>query len=206
MVYAFMIQTLDSKECGVIYYRAFTCYSNIESDNTYYLNNSNGESGICGHFRPHKLFETSTEMKELLQHVANKVQMQYSMKMKHSLAPVELTDSKEAFAKGIFMERKWKKESGLEIPIVWQCAPGLGFVLLCNRRENIVQAHNVLSIIIQQLEKHLQFVSNPAMALALVETVALIVNQFLPSGQLLFMNSRLVRQFEKQLEHDLFSK
>ena len=201
-----MIQTLDSKESCVIYYRTFTCYSNSESENVPYVrSNSSTEPNIRSHFRPQKVFETSTEMKELLQHVANKVQMQFTMKMKHSLLP-DHNVNKETSAKGIFMERKWKPDSGLEIPVVWHSTPGLGFVLLCNRQDNNVQAHNVLSIIIQQLEKHLQFVSNPALALTVVETVGLIVNQFLPSGQLLFMNSRLVRQFEKQLERDLFTK
>jgi hypothetical protein len=104
------------------------------------------------------------------------------------------------------MERRWKKENSVEMPIIWQGVPGLGFVLVCNKSENYVQAHNVLDMIIQQLEKHLQFLTNPALALTIVETVALIVNQFLPGGQLLFMNSRFVRQFEKQLESHLFSK
>jgi AP-5 complex subunit sigma-1 len=168
---------------------------------------SSDQCGVQSHFRPSKLFETSAEKKELLQHIACKVQMQYSLKVKHSLVPVLVnSEYKEAFVKGIYMERRWKKENGVEMPVIWQGVPGLGFVLLCSKSENYVQAHNVLDVIIQQLEKHLQFLTNPVMALTIVETVALIVNQFLPSGQLLFMNSRLVRQFEKQLELDLFSK
>ncbi|KDR13731.1 hypothetical protein L798_12129 [Zootermopsis nevadensis] len=133
--------------------------------------------------------------------------MQYSMKVKHSLVPILVnSDYKEAFMKGIYMERRWKKENGVEIPVIWQGVPGLGFVLLCSKSENYVQAHNVLDVIIHQLEKHLQFITNPVMALTIIETVALIVNQFLPGGKLLFMNSRLVRQFEKQIEVHLFSK
>jgi hypothetical protein len=168
---------------------------------------SSDQYSVQTYFRPPKLFETSAEKKDLLHHIARKVQMQYSLKIKHSIVPILVNDDyKEAFVKGIYMERRWKKESGVEMPIVWHGVPGLGFVLVCSKSENYVQAHNILDLIIQQLEKHLQFLTNPVMALTIVETVALIVNQFLPGGQLLFVNSRLVRQFEKQLEVDLFSK
>jgi hypothetical protein len=224
MVIAFMIQTLNPKGCDILYYRAFTCYNSgsegglqnrndsKDKDSVYSFQSkadakSSDQCRVQSHFRPSKLFETSAEKKELLQHIACKVQMQYSLKVKHSLVPILVnSDYKQAFVKGIYMERRWKKENGVEMPIIWQGVPGLGFVLVCCKSENYVQAQNVLDVIIQQLEKHLQFLTNPVMALTIVETVALIVNQFLPGGQLLFMNSRLVRQFEKQLELHLFSK
>jgi hypothetical protein len=223
MVIAFMIQTLNPKGCDILYYRAFTCYNSgsaegfkTRSDNKCKDNVSfrskiderfGDQCSVQSYFRPSRLFETSAEKKEMLQHIACKVQMQYSMKVKHSLAPtLAPNDYKQSLVKGIFMERKWKRENSVEMPIIWTGVPGLGFVLVCNKSENYVQAHNVLEVIVQQLEKHLQFLTNPALALTIVETVALIVNQFLPGGQLLFMNSRLVREFEKQLESHLFSK
>ncbi|KAJ4435874.1 hypothetical protein ANN_18494 [Periplaneta americana] len=194
----------------------FTCYNdnNISLDGLQNVNRSDSKDkesvhsfrsntdakssdqySIQSHFRPPRVFETSTEKKEMLQHIARKVQMQYSLKVKHSLVPVLVNDDyKEAFLKGIYMERRWKKENGVEMPIVWQAVPGLGFVLVCSKTDNYVQAHNVLDVIIQHLEKHLQFLTNPVMAMTIVETVALIVNQFLPGGQLLFMNSRLARR------------
>lgn len=224
MVIAFMIQTLNAKGCDILYYRVFTCYNSGGGegfkmrndykckDNAYSFGSNTDEKAsdkcsIQSYFRPPRLFETSAEKKELLQHIACKVQMQYSLKVKHSLVPMLApNDYKQSLVKGIFMERRWKKENSVEMPIIWQGVPGLGFVLVCNKSENYVQAHNVLDVIIQQLEKHLQFLTNPALALTIIETVALIVNQFLPGGQLLFMNSRFVRQFEKQLESHLFSK
>lgn len=224
MVIAFMIHTLNPKGCDILYYRAFTCYSSgsvgglqntndgKDKDSVYSLRSNtdarcSDQCGVQSHFRPSKLFETSAEKKDMLQHIACKVQMQYSLKVKHSLVPILVnSDHKEAFVKGIYMERRWKKENGVEMPIIWQGVPGLGFVLVCSKSENYVQAHNILDVIIEQLEKHLQFLTNPVMALTVVETVVLIVNQFVPGGQLLFMNSRLVRQFEKQLELHLFSK
>lgn len=226
MVFAFMIHTLNPKGCDVLYYRVYSCYSSDSAEElkmrndgklrdntsiTSFQSNTDAKSldqhSIQSYFRPPRLFETSAEKKELLQHVACKVQMQYSFKVKHSLVPILVhSDYKGALVKGMFMERRWKKENGMEIPIVWQGVPGLGFVLLCNKSENYVQAHNILDVIIQQLEKHLHFLTNPALALTIVETVALIVNQYLPGGQLLFMNSRFFRQCEKQLEVHLFSK
>lgn len=224
MVFAFMIQTLNPKGCDVLYYRVFSCYSSDSAEELKMRNDgkyrdsvssfqsnidakSSDQHSIQSYFRPPRLFETSAEKKELLQHIACKVQMQYSFRVKHSLVPILVhNDYKGALVKGIFMERRWKKQNGMETPIVWQGVPGLGFVLVCNKSENYVQAHNVLDMIIQQLEKHLQFLTNPVMALTIVETVALIVNQFLPGGQLLFMNSRFFREYEKQLEAHLFSK
>lgn len=224
MVIAFMIQTLNPKGCDILYYRAFTCYNSGGADgfkmrSDYKCKDSvysfrpntdektSDQHSIQSYFRPPRVFETSAEKKELLEHIASKVQMQYSLKVKHSLVPTLVpNDYKQSLVKGIFMERRWKKENSVEMPVIWQGVPGLGFVLVCNKSENYVQGHNVLDVIIQQLEKHLQFLTNPALALTIVETVALIVNQFLPGGQLLFMNSRFVRQFEKQLESHLFSK
>ncbi|PSN39695.1 hypothetical protein C0J52_25976 [Blattella germanica] len=209
MVYAFIIQTLDAKECSIMYYRTFTCYNaNSIFDGTP-CSKSEVRNTVrdVSNVRSQKAFETSIEMKEFLQHIANKVHMQYTMKMKHSFVPIlDQGDCKDTFLKGIYMERKGKEDNVTQIPIVWQCTPGLGFVLVCNKSDNCVQAQNVLDVIVQQLEKHLQFVSNPPFALALVEAIALVINQYLPGGQLLFMNNKLMRQFEKQLETDLFSK
>lgn len=209
MVFAFFIQTLNTKNCDILYYRFYTAYDNALkkvldefSDRT-----SSRTENIRPSAKAAKIFETATEKKDLLDRLANRIQMHYYMKRQHSLVPSQY-DNKDCIMKSFFAERYWKDETvnGLEMLVVWAAVPGLAFSLVCKRNENHVQAQNILHIIMNQLEKHLQFITNPVMPLTLVETVSLVVNRFLPAGQLLFLNSKLQKEFEKQLESDLFSK
>ncbi|KAK7866981.1 hypothetical protein R5R35_006816 [Gryllus longicercus] len=214
MVYAFLIQTLSPKDCDILFYRFYSCYyvqGNISATksngdfekeiNTALRTNCDPDS-LKSTNRATKLFETSVERSDFLQLITNKVCMQYSMKLKHSLLPLNNQDSS---VRGMFIERKWKQESSVSASIVWQSVGNMAFVLVCKRCENLLQAQNVLDIITTQLETHLQFISNPVVPLTNIETVSLIVNQYLPSGEIMFMNSKLVRAFEKQLEVDLYT-
>lgn len=198
MVYAFLIHTLNQRTCDVLYYRVYSSYNSVQVNNSGECEDANNGRNVNNT----ALFDTPVEKKELINHIANKIQMQYFLKLKHSILPGE--DLKGCFVKGVYKERGWRDD--INAVVVWQGAPGLGFAMVCKEHENIVQAQNVMHIITSQLEKHLQFISNPVVPLRLVETVALIVNQYLPAGQLLFINSKLLKVYEKQLEHDLFAK
>ncbi|XP_063221297.1 AP-5 complex subunit sigma-1-like [Bacillus rossius redtenbacheri] len=191
MVHAIVVQTLQPGESEVLYYRF---YSSSE------ISAAGVEPGASS--RPPKLFDTPAEKQDLARHVSRKVQLQFHMKLAQSLVPA----GPHAAVRGGYTERGWKER--VELPVVWQgwLGSGLALALLCSAHDNLMQAQNVLETLSAQLEKHLQFVSSPAMALSLVETVALVVNQFLPSGRLLFLNSKLVHTLERQLEADLYAK
>uniref|UniRef100_A0A1B6CZV9 Uncharacterized protein n=1 Tax=Clastoptera arizonana TaxID=38151 RepID=A0A1B6CZV9_9HEMI len=195
MVCAFIIQTLDSNDSEILYYRV---YSSSSSEKEV----MSGESGTTTVELNNSLFQTNIEKKDFLNFVVNKINMMYALKINMSLVPISQT----TIIKGVFTERNWKKNQCEPFVVVWEAVHGLGFSMLCKKSENYIQAQNMMEIVISQLDKYLDFLSNPAVALKSIETVSLIINQFLPSGQILFLNSSFIQQFEKQLEKDLYSK
>ncbi|XP_027055129.1 AP-5 complex subunit sigma-1-like [Pocillopora damicornis] len=52
----------------------------------------------------------------------------------------------------------------------------------------------------QSLQEYCQIILQPSEAILKVDRVVTIIHQFLPNGQLLFMNTRYLRQMEKELE------
>lgn len=201
MVYAFIIQTLDSKESEILYYRM---YSSLSKEMALILSddlpaNATVDSNTCA-----PLFQSSIEKKDFLNFIVNKIKMLYILKLKQSL--ISVSQNKDTIIKGVFKERNWKSNLCDHFVVTWQIVHGLGFSLVCKKDENYVHAQNMLDIVVSQLDKYLHFFSNPAVALKSIEAVTLVINQFLPSGQLLFVNSGVVESFEKQLEKDLYSK
>uniref|UniRef100_A0A1B6L068 Uncharacterized protein n=1 Tax=Graphocephala atropunctata TaxID=36148 RepID=A0A1B6L068_9HEMI len=189
MVYAFIIQTLDPEEPELAYYRFYSAWKNNHY-NTPEVSDGNG----C-------LFESSIEKKELLYFIIKKVHMLYSLKLKQSLIPIQNQDMK-TLIKGSHKERHWKTG---EFNVVWEGVPGIGFSIIFEKDGNILHTQNVLGLIVSELEKYLQLVSYPSATAKTLDNVALIVEKFLPGGQLLFLNSSLVKSLEKQLEADLKS-
>lgn len=76
------------------------------------------------------------------------------------------------------------------------------FVLICEVDENRIQAENVLSLIIKHIIEHVIITIDQKVAEIMLkgEKVSAILHIFLPNGQILFMNHKLIRQLEKQLE------
>lgn len=195
MVFAFVIQTLDSEEPEIAFYRFYSSWPiNIaNSPGSSYFDSRSGHSSC--------LFESSHEKKVLLTHLTKKVHMHYSLKLKQTLLPLQREESKTLLT-GYFLERDWKFE---DFCVVWQGVPGLGFSLICEKECNILHTQSGLDFIVSELEKYLQLISYPASISKTIDSVALIVEQCLPGGQLLYLNSSLVKCIEKQLEISLQS-
>ena len=83
---------------------------------------------------------------------------------------------------------------------LWVGALNCAFVLLCDAHENRALAEHVLKVLVRHLQEHCRVFYQPADIPSKIDRVALVVNQFLPGGQLLVMNHRLLRQFEKELD------
>lgn len=83
---------------------------------------------------------------------------------------------------------------------VWVGALNCAFVMLCNAHENRALAENVLKVLVKHLHEHCRVFHHPTDVPNKVDRVALVLSQFLPGGQLLVMNHRLLRQFEKELD------
>lgn len=186
MVYAFILHTVGNKDVQILYYKIYTSYGSARFDVSEELPDDVGLEATQEHLNKNNskqndelsskvLFESISEKKELINYVSNKVHMHYSLKMKQTLIPLTSveTDSKIT---GLFKERHWKNTFGEEFTVVWQGLRGFGFALLCKKNENIYQAQNILDIFINQLEKQIKLLSDPLVAVKLVETVALIIN------------------------------
>ena len=80
--------------------------------------------------------------------------------------------------------------------------PSCAFVMICETDENRIQAENVLNLIIKYVIEHVNITIDQKVAEIMLkgEKISSILHIFLPNGQILFMNHKLIRQFEKQLE------
>jgi len=101
------------------------------------------------------------------------------------------------------MELGFLRVSGLQPQgniAVWQGSGDTGFILLCDPTENRMQAETSLKLIINNLQNYLRLMNQPMEVLNKPERIALLLNKFLPDGNLILMNHRVVRQLEKELE------
>lgn len=84
---------------------------------------------------------------------------------------------------------------------LWLGAGNSGFTLVCEKSENRLLAENVLKILIRFIQEHVRIINQPSEARLKSDKIALILSRFLPNGNLLFMNHRVVRQLEKEVEN-----
>ena len=79
--------------------------------------------------------------------------------------------------------------------------------MICDQDENRLQAENVLSIIVKYSHDYiLNLEQNMAEILIKGERIAAILQLYLPNGQVAFLNNKVIKQLEKQLETILSAK
>lgn len=83
---------------------------------------------------------------------------------------------------------------------VWLGAGNSGFTMVCDKGENLMLAESVLKLVIRFLQEHTRILGQQTENLLKCDRITMVVEQFLPNGILLFMNHRVVRQTEKELE------
>ncbi|KAK7498388.1 hypothetical protein BaRGS_00010342 [Batillaria attramentaria] len=84
--------------------------------------------------------------------------------------------------------------------VTWMGAGLTGFILLCDACENRVLAGQVLRLLVRFLQEHVRVLSQPSEVATRVDRVAEVLERVLPDGNLLFMNHRVVRHIEKELD------
>ena len=85
--------------------------------------------------------------------------------------------------------------------------PRCAYVMVCELDENRLLAEVVLSLLVRLIREHVTSLEQKnAEILLKAEKTAAILHYFLPSGQLLFMNHKLIAQYEKELERTLATK
>lgn len=192
-----MVQTVMQGQSRVLFSRAFI--PDWNHSGTDCQTGDNG--GISGH-------EAKTKRREQEQAVADEVQSEYSFRMATSGRSYELEmqillteGTLPEFEIGYFrLSPSGATATKEEKIVVWLAALNTAFSFVCDVNENRLLAESVLKLLIKYLQDYCRAVSEPNLVLAKPDRVALIVDQFLPKGKLLFMNHRVVRQFEKELE------
>lgn len=84
--------------------------------------------------------------------------------------------------------------------VVWMATGNIGFSLICEKTENRLLTETILKLLIRYLHEYLRILNQPTEASLKADKVGLVINKFLPEGNLLFMNNRVIRQLEKELE------
>lgn len=84
--------------------------------------------------------------------------------------------------------------------VVWYGAGTLAFCLVCHKNENRLLAEANLKHVIRYLQEYLLVFSQPSEILQKVDRIIQIVHHLIPDGQLIFMNHRVIRQLEKELD------
>ncbi|KAL8606258.1 hypothetical protein ACOMHN_039794 [Nucella lapillus] len=84
--------------------------------------------------------------------------------------------------------------------VTWMGAALAGFILLCEPCENRVVSGQVLRLLVRFLQEHVRVLNQPSDIVNRIERISEVMERVLPDGNLLFMNNRVVRQMEKDLE------
>eukprot|EP01098_Paradermamoeba_levis_P015994 TRINITY_DN8406_c0_g4_i1.p1 TRINITY_DN8406_c0_g4~~TRINITY_DN8406_c0_g4_i1.p1 ORF type:complete len:217 (-),score=69.69 TRINITY_DN8406_c0_g4_i1:4-654(-) len=93
--------------------------------------------------------------------------------------------------------------------VVWKRVNNTSYTMICEEEENAVLAANFLSLFIKVLNEHFKFTpatSNTKEMMMKPEEVLVLLQNYLPSGQLLFINSSFARFLKKEVEFVLMSK
>ncbi|CAB4008709.1 AP-5 complex subunit sigma-1-like [Paramuricea clavata] len=190
MVYAFLVHTLASGPCHVLYSAVFA-NEQAATDST---NEDLREVG-----------------KRQLSHVASRVQSEYSFRraVGGSISnPSDLEASNELLSvmkSGIF--KLYPGEPFVtEKIVIWKGLNNCGVTMVCEKYENRVTAQTVLGNIVKFAEQHCNMLEKPYEVLLKPDRIEAVIHHFLPCGQLLFMNHRVVRQFEKELNLTINNK
>ncbi|XP_064420893.1 AP-5 complex subunit sigma-1 [Latimeria chalumnae] len=83
--------------------------------------------------------------------------------------------------------------------VVWLGIWFLSFTLICDPHENLMLAENTLRTVTKYLLEYLKPLSQGSEILLKADKIEVILNRFLPHGQLLFINHRFVHSLEKEL-------
>ncbi|XP_033756895.1 AP-5 complex subunit sigma-1-like [Pecten maximus] len=184
MVNAFIIHTLLPGPCRVLYQQV---YGVVKRDTT---ETRSADSDL------------RTVRKQTIQEVASEVHSEYQFRRAVSNRTVE-QDMQRLSNEDTLPEME---QGFLRLPetdnkiAVWQGTGNTCCTLVCNETENRMLAENVLKLLLRFLQEHLRLIHQPVEVVNKPDKVAIVINRFLPSGQLLFMNHRMVRQLEKEMD------
>ncbi|GIY60261.1 uncharacterized protein CDAR_28291 [Caerostris darwini] len=144
--------------------------------------------------------DDASSREELLNYFVEKVKKEFDFNTTVSNnRGMELSEnvSFDTESKGIFNV----KIKDIQKPIVWHSYCGCLYILVCDDTENRILAASTLFSIIRTLKDLLPKIMSSSSELVFkVDVVSLIVNSFLPSGQLLFLNNQAMQLLIKDIQ------
>lgn len=194
MVYAFLISSLGeaSLKSGV---------GEVIFTSTYGQEDLNSnESPAC-----QMLPAAKRRSKVQLQLVTERVQSEYEFQQRTFDVPrlfdaayFENLPKEDSIQRGIFRFQKGEIFAN-DKTVVWQIRHKLAFILILEKAENTLQAQTVLQMIVKATDNYLKLPTHEVDILVKPDKVSSILNVLLPSGRILFINSLLVKQLERDL-------
>ncbi|XP_045190438.2 AP-5 complex subunit sigma-1-like [Mercenaria mercenaria] len=191
MVYAFIIHTLFPGPCKVLFNQIY---------------GSDDISGNDGDQPVEEVKKKRQQRKKQIQFVASQVHSENLFRrsvtgrtLEEDIQAISQEDQLPEFELGFFRLKKSQLFVDDKV-VVWFGAGNTGFTLILHKEENRVLAENVLKLLIKYFQEYLRVLNQPAEAALKADRVCLILHKFLPDGSLIFMNHRVVRAIERELE------
>lgn len=200
MVLAFFIASVSEKTSGIIY-SAFYGWSERPPFSEVQCVTASGDTGDLNSARgPSEMNEEQKTRSDLLKRVYQSAVED----MKNT--PPEVSSSSSDVTMHL-TERKgqffFSDVDGGDSIVVWHSFGDCCFVAICDESENVGLAAYGLKLIIQSVSAHIIFLT-PAELNAKIGLLRGIVELYMPSGRLLFVNQSTVKQYEQML-HKLVS-
>ncbi|CAI7993822.1 AP-5 complex subunit sigma-1 [Geodia barretti] len=193
MVFAFLCHSVTGTPCRILYSAVFGDDLSMETDH---------DSTQKG--------QRTTRKEQLLQ-VSCRVQSEYGFRTAvkdrvHRSSEDTSNDHRFQPEKGFF--RLYPGDPFLSAKaVVWSVIEECAYVMICELDENRLLAEIVLAVITRLIRDHVTSLEQKnAEILLKAEKTAAILHHFLPCGQLVFMNHRLIAQNERHLERTLATK
>ncbi|KAK6174144.1 hypothetical protein SNE40_017475 [Patella caerulea] len=191
MVYAFLINTIVPGTPRLIYYDIY------------------GQDGVADESRDITGDVLKSIRKAQIQLVSERVHSEYQFRraisgrsVEEDVLRVSNDDTLPEFEVGFFrlgMGEIFNRERY----VVWLGAGYTAFSVVCEISENRLLAESVLRLLIRYLQEHVRVLTQPSETGLRSERVGVVLNTFLPSGNLLFLNHRLIRQLEKEVDNQI---
>lgn len=202
MVLAFIISTLTGESPFLLYHQEYGHIANAAENQCRKTDNHNGDaSELIRQLR-----------KQYIALVAERVHSEYNFQREISFSPDEDAqrsnndaDTLPDFIIGHFRISAptiTTDVTGAQPThhVTWMGSGVTAFSLLCDEQENRVLAVQVLRMIVRFLQEYVRVLSQPAEVAGRIERVAEVLERVLPDGNLLFMNHRVIRMIEKELD------
>lgn len=138
--------------------------------------------------------------------VVRRIQLEFAFQFSANfLACSVKTDESNVSVSGTFILHPSDPFPNQQV-VVWRVTNGIAYSLICDISENLSLAEYVLEVLIRVILDNISQEMTAPKILLEAEKITGILHVFLPSGTLMFMNHKIVRHLEKDVEAILSAK